>query len=189
LDATCPVDYHGHSPCLAAVLFTDSPGSSKTGLWEYEIRTDPGLGDSGWNVFNTNSAVERVILPLQSAIENAIGNLTETPDIQAFTADSQEEIDKLSRRNFQSIALYTLSFVFFITMVPVAHHIAGMMTYDRESGISQLMDAMGGSRTTWSRVISYIVTFDLLYLPLWIILGAGQSGLLVSFFVYIANIE
>ncbi|GAW22798.1 hypothetical protein ANO14919_123410 [Xylariales sp. No.14919] len=173
LDRTCPVDYHGRSPCHAAVLFKDSPGSGKVNAtWEYDIRTDPALQSYGFDVFNTNSATESIILPLQLAVENAITNSTEIPDVQAFTGDTQAEVDENSRKGFQSLALYTLSFVFFITMAPVAHHVAGMMTHDRESGMSQLIDAMGGDHAVWSRVISYIITVDILYLPLWIILGA-----------------
>lgn len=174
VDAACPVDFHGHSPCHAAIFFKNTPYKGGNNTWEYDIRTDPALQGGQWNVFDTSSAAERIILPLQSTIENAIGNLTEHPDIQAFTPLTQEEADTDSRRNFQRLALGLLSFVFFITMVPVAHHVAGMVTYDRESGLSQLIDAMGGSNAVWSRVISYLITFDLLYLPLWIILGAGQ---------------
>ncbi|TGJ84080.1 hypothetical protein E0Z10_g4677 [Xylaria hypoxylon] len=173
LDSTCPVDYHGRSPCHAAIIFKDSPGSGNVNAsWEYDIRTDPALQSYQFNVFDTNSATESIILPLQSAIENAITNSTEAPDLQAFTGSTQDEIDESSRRGFQTLALYILSFVFFLTMVPVAHHIAGLMTYDRESGMSQLIDAMGGGGAVFSRVISYVITFDLLYLPLWIILGA-----------------
>ncbi|KAI0538264.1 hypothetical protein GGR58DRAFT_312330 [Xylaria digitata] len=173
LDNTCPVDYHGRSPCHAAILFTESPGSGNVNAtWEYDIRTDPALESYHFNVFDTNGAAESIILPLQLAIENAITNSTETPDIQAYTGDTQDEVDESSRKNFQVLALYILSFVFFITMVPVAHHVAGLVTYDRESGMSQLIDAMGGSGAVWSRVLSSVITFDLLYLPLWIILGA-----------------
>ncbi|KAF2972973.1 hypothetical protein GQX73_g641 [Xylaria multiplex] len=173
LDSTCPVDYHGRSPCHAAILFTDSPGSGNVNAtWAYDIRTEPALESYNFNVFDTNSAAEGIIIPLQLAIENAITNSTEIPDIQAYTADTQDEADESSRRNFQVLALYILSFVFFFTMVPVAHHVAGLVTYDRESGMSQLIDAMSGSGAVWSRVLSTVITFDLLYLPLWIILGA-----------------
>ncbi|KAI0425541.1 hypothetical protein F5Y09DRAFT_352165 [Xylaria sp. FL1042] len=190
LDSTCPVDYHGHSPCHAVVIFKDAPKSDNASAkWEYDIRTDPALLTYRFNVYNTNSAAEGIILPLQLAIENAITNSTEAPDLQAYTADTQEEEDEDSRKSFQSLALYILSFVFFITMVPVAHHVAGMMTDDRESGMSQLIDAMGGDVSVWSRVISYVITFDLLYLPTWIILGAvfwhlllpGQNAGIVIF--------
>ncbi|KAI8632504.1 hypothetical protein F5Y19DRAFT_421495 [Xylariaceae sp. FL1651] len=172
IDATCPVDYHGNSPCHAVVIFNESPGSNMVNAtWAYDIRTDPALQSRYFDVFNTNSAAEQVLLPLQSAVEAAITNLTEIPDIQAFTGYTQEEIDKFSRQGFQTLALYILSFVFFLTMVPVAHHVSSMMAYERESGLSQLIDAMAGG-AAWSRIISYVVTFDLLYLPLWVILGA-----------------
>ncbi|KAI1312365.1 hypothetical protein F5Y03DRAFT_390713 [Xylaria venustula] len=190
IDNLCPVDYRGHSPCHAVVLFKDSPGSGNADAkWEYDIRTDPALMTSRFDVFNTDSAAESVILPLQLAIENAITNSTTDLDFQAFTPYTQKEMDDFSRENFQVLALYILSFVFFITMVPVAHHVAGAMTYDRESGMSQLVDAMGGDGAVWSRVISYVITFDILYLPTWIILGAvfwhlllpGQNAGIVIF--------
>ncbi|KAI0441149.1 hypothetical protein F4803DRAFT_437510 [Xylaria telfairii] len=190
IESTCPVDPHGHSPCHAVVLFTNSPDSDNDDdKWEYDIRTDPAFFTYSFDVFNTNSGVERIILPLQLAIDNAITNSTEIPDVQAFTGLSQKEADDFSRRDFQSIALFTLSFVFFFTMVPVAHHVAGMVTYDRDSGMSQLVDAMGGDGAVWARVLSYVITFDILYLPLWIILGAvfwhlllpGQNAATVIF--------
>ena len=58
-------------------------------------------------------------------------------------------------------------------MVSVAYHLASMMTYERESGMSQLLDAMSNGATP-ARILSYVLTFDLVYLPLWIILGAGE---------------
>jgi hypothetical protein len=83
IDATCPVDYHGHSPCHAAVIFSDSPSSSKTNAsWEYDIRTDPALQSASFNVFDNSNATDSIILPLQSAIENAMANLAESPDVQ-----------------------------------------------------------------------------------------------------------
>ncbi|KAI0505291.1 hypothetical protein F5B22DRAFT_532271 [Xylaria bambusicola] len=190
IESTCPVDSHGHSPCHAAIVFKNSPGSNNDDdKWEYNILTDPAFLTYKFDVFNANSGVERIVLPLQLEIDNAITNSTEIPDVQAFTRLSQKEADDFSRRDFQSLALYTLSFVFFITMVPVAHHVAGMVTYDRDSGMSQLVDAMGGDGAIWARVLSYVITFDILYLPLWIILGAvfwhlllpGQNAGIVIF--------
>ncbi|KAJ3564459.1 hypothetical protein NPX13_g7837 [Xylaria arbuscula] len=173
IDSTCPVDSHGHSPCHAAIIFTNSPGGEgEEDIWDYNIRADPAFLTYGFNVYNTQSGIERIVLPLQLAIDSAITNSSEIPDIQAYTGSSQEEADEASRRSFQGLALYILSFVFFFTMVPVAHHVSGMVTHDRESGMSQLVDAMSGGSAVWARVISYVITFDILYLPLWIILGA-----------------
>lgn len=65
-------------------------------------------------------------------------------------------------------------------MATVCYHVSSMLIMERESGLSQLMDAMGGPETAWSRIASYMVTFDLLYLPLWIILGCSKSPFLSS---------
>jgi len=181
-NATCPVDYHGNSPCHAVVVFRDSPKSDHANAtWEYEIRTDPALQTYHYfNVFNTDGATQSIILPLQSAIENAISNLTVTPDVQVYTRYTQAEAEKQTRKGFQELALYILSFVFFITMSFVANHLASMMAKDRATGMSQLIDAMGGTGAAWSRVMSYVITFDILYLPLWVIMGACKCTLTFS---------
>jgi hypothetical protein len=44
-----------------------------------------------------------------------------------------------------------------------------MITTEREAGMTQLIDAMGGSSS--SRILSYVLAFDLIYLPCWIIFG------------------
>ncbi|KAI1659759.1 P-loop containing nucleoside triphosphate hydrolase protein [Daldinia decipiens] len=179
IDATCPVDYHGNSPCHAVVIFKDSPLSGHVNAtWNYTIRTDPSLNYWSFNVFDTNSAVDKVYLPLQLAIENAMLNLTESPDFMPYTYQTQEEEDEQSRRGFLITALYLLSFIYYITFIPVGHHVAGMIASERESGMSDLIDAMGGG-VAWPRVLSYVFTFDILYLPLWIIMGALYWALLV----------
>ncbi|KAI0147675.1 hypothetical protein GGR57DRAFT_249827 [Xylariaceae sp. FL1272] len=190
IDANCPVDYHGYSPCHAVVLFNDSPRSGRVNAsWKYDIRTDPALRSRGFNVYDQGSTAQAILLPLQSAIDTAMVNLTTTSDVQAFTPYTQKEADDLSRKGFQELALYILSFAFFVSMVPVAQHASSMMSSERELGISQLIDAMGGNGASWARVMSYVVTFDILYLPLWIILGAvfwhlllpGQNAATVIF--------
>ncbi|KAI1372674.1 P-loop containing nucleoside triphosphate hydrolase protein [Hypoxylon crocopeplum] len=179
IDANCPVDYHGNSPCHAVVIFNDSPLSGNpNATWNYTIRTEPSLDSWGFNVFDTNGAVDKVYLPLQLAIENAMLNLTDNPDFMAYTAVTQEERDEDSRKSFIAMALYMLSFVYYITFIPVGQHVAGMMAGERESGMSDLIDAMGGG-VAWPRVLSYIITFDILYLPLWIIMGALYQNLLL----------
>ncbi|KAI1818468.1 hypothetical protein GGS20DRAFT_291739 [Poronia punctata] len=181
LNHTCPVDYHGRSPCHAVVLFNDSPKSGHpNATWAYEIRTDPALQTYHvFDAFNNKGSVQTVILPLQATVENAITNRTEIPDVQVFTRYTQEEAEKFTRKSFQELSLYILSFVFFITMSFAANHLASIMSHDRATGMSQLIDAMGGTGAAWSRVMSYIITVDLLYLPLWIIMGAVFQALLL----------
>ncbi|OTB14249.1 hypothetical protein K445DRAFT_368081 [Daldinia sp. EC12] len=179
IDATCPVDYHGNSPCHAVVIFKDSPLSGRVNAtWNYTIRADPSVSYWSFNVFDTNSAIDRVYLPLQLAIENAMLNLTDIPDFMPYTYLTQDEVDEQSRKSFIIMALYLLSFVYYITFIPVGHHVAGMIAFERETGMSDLIDAMGGG-VAWPRVLSYVFTFDILYLPLWIIMGALYWALLV----------
>lgn len=176
IQSTCPVDYHGISPCHAVVIFNDSPESGRPGAhWNYTIRTDPSQVENPFNVFTTDGPLNQLFLPLQVAIENAITNSTTVPDVLKYShAGTQEQADEASRRMFLTMALYILSFVFFMTMMPVSHHVASMIASERESGLSHLIDAMGGGVTT-PRVLSYIGTFYILYLPLWIILGCCKS--------------
>ncbi|KAI0003179.1 P-loop containing nucleoside triphosphate hydrolase protein [Xylariaceae sp. FL0662B] len=179
IDATCPVDYHGNSPCHAVVVFKDSPLSGKiNATWNYTIKTDPAIDTYAFNVFETSGPSYQVYLPLQLAVENSMANLTANSDFMPFTAQTQEETDEDSRRSFIELAEFTLSMVFYATFIPVSHHVSSMMASERESGMSQLIDAMGGG-LAFPRVISYVVTFDLLYLPLYIIMGALYQTLLL----------
>jgi ATP-binding cassette, subfamily A (ABC1), member 3 len=172
VEETCPVDFHGNSPCHAVVIFQDSPLSEGgNASWRYTIRTDPSQAGSGFNVFNDASAVDRVFLPLQVAIENAITNSTEMPEALKYTfAGTQADADEAARKLFQTATLYILSCVFFFSLVPIAQQVSAMVARDREAGMSQLIDSMTGG-AAWPRIVSYIVTFDLIYFPLWIILG------------------
>ncbi|RYP82300.1 hypothetical protein DL769_001702 [Monosporascus sp. CRB-8-3] len=139
IERTCPVDYDGNSPCHAVVLFNDSPLGDRPGaLWNYTVRTDPNYLRGTYNPFVTEGAIEDVFLPLQIAIENAITNSTTSPDLLKYTYrfSSQEEAEAEERDVFLAVCLYILTFVFFITMMPVAHHVAGMIAGERESAIA-----------------------------------------------------
>ncbi|KAI1099149.1 hypothetical protein F4804DRAFT_349610 [Jackrogersella minutella] len=171
IDETCPVDYHGDSPCFAVVIFNDSPLSGHdNATWNYTIRTDPSLDSEAFNVFETNGATDQVYLPLQSAIENAMLNLTVTPNFMSYTYVTQEQKDDYSRKTFITLSFYLLSFIFYATFIPVCQHLTSMIASERETGMSALIDAMGGG-VAGPRVLSYILFFYVLYLPLWIIMG------------------
>lgn len=173
----CNVDYHGNSNCHAVLTFTDSPGSgAPNATWNYTIQVDSSRqGSSAFNVFDHDNVYENFWIPLQVAIDNAIANSTTLPDVYSYAYGNQEEREKQAREGFLMAALYILSFVFFLSMATVVHHVATMMTTERESGLSQLVDAMAGG-VSWARVLSYVLFFDLLYLPLWIIIGSCKSS-------------
>ena len=169
---TCPVDYHGTSPCYAVVVFNDTPESGRPGAhWNYTIQTDPSKTRFDPDPFTTKNPLEEVFLPLQVAIENAITGTDTKPEVLKYTfRGSQEQANEEARKQFLALALYILSFVFFMTMMPLSHHVTSMVAAERESGMSELIDAMGGGAAI-PRVLSHVITFDILYLPLWIILG------------------
>jgi len=169
--SACNVDYNGNSNCHAVITFNDSPDSGRVNAtWNYTIQVDPSKIKGVFNVIDHNGPFEAFWLPLQVAIDNAIANNSDTPEAMSYDFSFQEARDKDAHRNFLMVALYILSFVFFISMAPVVHHLSSMMSSERGSGLSQLTDAMGGG-VVWPRIFSYVVFFDLLYLPLWIILG------------------
>lgn len=175
VNVTCPVDFDGVSPCHAVVLFNDSPLSGKPeARWNYTMRYDPAAGGyyGRINVYNTDNALDQLFLPLQLAIDNAITNSTDTFDAMLFTSQSRspEEAETQAKQNFQMMALFILNFVFYVILIPAAHHIAGTICREREIGICHLIDAMGGG-ATWSRILSNVLFFDALYLPLWFVLA------------------
>ena len=181
IDNACPVDYHGTSPCHAVVEFNDTPESGRPGAhWNYTIRTDPSKTTFEPDPFTTNNPLEEVFLPLQVAIENAITGNDTRPEVLKYTTfrGSQAQANEESRQQFLVLALFILSFVFFMTMMPLSHHVTSMIAADRESGMSELIDAMGGGAAI-PRVLSHVITFDVLYLPLWIILGIRKYSVVL----------
>lgn len=174
IDVTCPVDYHGNSPCFAVVIFNDSPLSGhENATWNYTIRTDPALDSVAFNVYDTKSTTDQVYLPLQSAVENAMLNLTVSPAFLPYTYVTQEQKDDYSRKTYIALSLYLLSFIYYVTFIPVCQHLTSMIASERETGMSALIDAMGGG-VAGPRVLSYVLFFYVLYLPLWIIMGVRK---------------
>ncbi|KAI0176513.1 P-loop containing nucleoside triphosphate hydrolase protein [Hypoxylon sp. FL1284] len=179
VDAICPVDYHGSSPCYAVAIFKDSPLSGQVNAtWNYTIRTDPALGSFSFDVFDDNSPVDTVFLPLQAAIENAMANLTSSPDFLTYSGYTQEEQDENRRKMFLQLGLNFINLVYYMPFIAMCQHVSGMMASERESGMSDLIDAMGGG-VAWPRIMSYITSFDVLYLPLYIIMGCLYWHLLL----------
>ncbi|KAH8204365.1 hypothetical protein TruAng_001416 [Truncatella angustata] len=175
----CDVDYHGNSNCHAILTLNDSPGSGRpNATWNYTIQVDSTRQSNSFDPMNHESIYENFWMPLQVAIDNAIANSSTLPEVYSYAYGSQEEHDKEARQSFLSLALFTLGFVFFLSMSTVVHHVSSMVAFERESGMSQLIDAMSGGAAV-SRVLSYILFFDILYFPLWIILGSLYWYMLV----------
>lgn len=137
--------------------------------------TDPTrTSASRFNPLEHSGDVEDFFLPLQMSIDNALAGSSDVPEAFSFTPMDQATNDREARDQYLQIATYILSFVFFASMMMVCHHVSSMITLERESGLSELIDAMSGG-AAWPRIASYMIVFDLLYLPLWIILGCSES--------------
>jgi ATP-binding cassette, subfamily A (ABC1), member 3 len=183
---TCKENLRGISDCFAAVVINDSPLTvGKQHIWNYTIRADNRWNGFGFHVDRHNNDEDTVYLPLQVALENAITNSTVAPNEYMFTSITQETADTQHRQHYQSLIISTYSIAFLISTVSVVYHAVGMITAERESCMSELIDAMGGSGA--SRVLSYVLAFDLIYLPCWIIFGICEYPLVLSAIVVQSN--
>ncbi|KAK9241752.1 P-loop containing nucleoside triphosphate hydrolase protein [Lipomyces tetrasporus] len=131
-----------------------------------------------FHVNQQNNDQQRAILPLQVAIDNAITNSSIIPNEHMFTTISQTTYSDNVLKAFQGLIISTYGIVFFITVVSSIYHLAGMISTDRESGMTQLIDDMGGSAS--SRICSYILAFNIVYLPSWIVIGIGEQILVTE---------
>jgi ATP-binding cassette subfamily A (ABC1) protein 3 len=85
---------------------------------------------------------------------------------------------------------------YFIGIVGICYQLTGQMASERELGMSQLIEAMMPNKRRWEpqtvRLLSMHLSFDILYLPSWIIGGAivthlnypqSQAGILIGYFI------
>jgi len=167
---TCRENLHGITDCFAAIVFNDSPlTAGKNNIWNYTIRGDSKRNGYPFHAERHNNDEEHIYLPLQVALENAITNSTIIPDEYMFTSLSQSAGDELMRQQYQRVVITSYGVAFLISLTSGIYHLVGMVTSERESGMTQLIDAMGGSPAV--RICSYVLAFDLIYLPCWIVFG------------------
>ncbi|KAF5557208.1 ABC transporter [Fusarium phyllophilum] len=172
----CPTSLSGVTNCYAAVIFNDSP-LSKAGnkTWSYTIRVSSARASTK---FDISTPSKNHYAPLQLAVENAITNSTTTPNNYMFTRITQDEAAEIKRRNFAATMVGGFGIVCFLSMISSVFHIIGMISTEREAGMTQLIDVMTGGAAS-ARVLSYLIAFNIIYLPSWIIFGALYAALLV----------
>ncbi|KAK0384392.1 hypothetical protein NLU13_8479 [Sarocladium strictum] len=180
LDKECPVNNRGLAPCFGAVVFHDTPLTpGGEDWWNYDIRAAPDQFTGRFNTLKHNDPIDKLFLPLQAAVDNAILNQTELPEAVKFTqVGSQKDAEYDRKIKFLDMISSLVIFFLFITASFVVQHVSAMVAKDRDSGMSDLIDSMSGG-AAWARVVSYVVTFDIAYLPLWIILGCLNWALLL----------
>ncbi|KAF4460712.1 ATP-binding cassette sub-family A member 9 [Fusarium albosuccineum] len=174
----CPTSLNGVTDCYAAIIFNDSPlSSSGNKIWNYTIRVSSARSTSTFDISKKDGQRNNDYAPLQLAVENAMTNSTTIPDSYMFTRITQDEANELKRRNFAAAILGGLGLVCFLSMISSVFHVIGMVSTERESGMAQLIDVMTGGAAS-ARVLSYVIAFDVIYLPCWIIFGALYAHLL-----------
>lgn len=109
---------------------------------------------------------------------------------------TQPEREEWIRELYQQSVSNFMAVAFVLVMIGVCYHMTGHMASERETGMSQLLDAMLPTKYMWqpqvARLLSYHIAFSLVYLPGWVI-GAlivwvgvftdSNAGIVVVYFI------
>ncbi|GKT44087.1 ABC transporter A family member 3 [Colletotrichum spaethianum] len=191
LGTDCPTNLRGVSQCYGAVVFQASPSEGPGDYWNYTLRSDGALRSIVVDVDSDRNDAQIYLLPLQRAVDVAIasvqsgsssgsgpsqveqGPLPETVDEYPFTSITQEERAVRIRINYQSAITNWMGVAFMTSVLFVTYHLTGFIATERESGMIRLVDAMMPVKRRWhaqaARIISYHISFSLLYIPGWVI--------------------
>lgn len=185
----CRSSLRGTTACYGAVSFSASPDEGPGGRWNYTMRADGYFGTKIY-VDRTDNDAEIYILPFQHTIDSIIANLSGTSlpttiEQYPYTDESAKERDDTIRRLYMQALVRFLGVTLFIGIVGIVYHLTGFMASERELGISQLVDAMTPntmSHTQAARLLSTHLSFDIVYLPSWLVMGA-----LLKFQAYVST--
>ena len=170
LETYCAINYHGVSNCYAIVYFDDSPlTSGLNNTWNYTIRVDPIRTGYSFSVEPSSNDIQTFFFPVQLTLDNAITNSTDIPHEYTYSRQEQHDYDLFLSSMFHSEVIAEYAIVFFISVLPGIFHVVTFITSDRATGMSELIDAMGGSPA--ARILSYVASFLVVYLPCWIVFG------------------
>ncbi|KAL2019210.1 hypothetical protein VTK56DRAFT_10010 [Thermocarpiscus australiensis] len=178
----CRASLRGVTQCYGAVVFHASPAEGPDGLWNYTLRFDGALGARIDVDRDTNDA-QVYLLPLQRAVDRAISRsyngsngafpLPDDEDQYPFTSLTPEERADLVRVTYQGILMNALGVTFLVAIIGVVYHLAGFVATERETGMATLIEAMMATNSRWqpqaARLLSYHLSFSLLYLPGWVV--------------------
>ena len=187
----CLANLRGVSPCFAGLSFFDSPQTTAdippeyqavgTGYgesvdtynhtWMFTMRFDPARSSGRFDATAHDNLAEKFQLPLHLAVNNAITNSSTTPDIFTWTHTTQEEKERADQESAVSMIAGTYIFALFACYLFIIYRHVSLITGERESGMARLIDSMGGGHATIPRVLSWLLTFNMTCLPVWIIFG------------------
>ncbi|KAK3349361.1 P-loop containing nucleoside triphosphate hydrolase protein [Lasiosphaeria hispida] len=183
LTTTCRATLRGVTPCFGAVVFRGSPSEGNGGLWNYTLRADGALGNGVINVNKDTNDAQIYMLPLQRAVDVAItasnnGTNNQNPlpaevDEYPFTSLTTEERAVRVRVIYTSMVMNFLGVAFIVGIIGIVYHLTGFIASERETGMSTLIEAMMSTNHQWeaqaARIMSYHLSFSLIYLPGWVI--------------------
>jgi ATP-binding cassette, subfamily A (ABC1), member 3 len=181
----CPSSLRGVTTCFAAAQFLSSPDEGPGGLWNYTLRADAVFGTEVF-VDTTDNDAEIYVLPLQRAIDAEIAQLDGTPlpettDEYIYTSETNDERAALIRSLFMESVIDILGDAFFLAVIGVLYHLVGFMATERETGLSQLIEAMTPNKKQWhtqaARLLALHISFCILYAPAWILMSLPQYWL------------
>ncbi|KAJ6439693.1 ABC transporter [Purpureocillium lavendulum] len=182
LSSECRSSLRGVTNCYCALVMRSSPNEGRGGIWNYTIRTDAAMWESPVkiNVDSANNMEEVYLLPMQRAVDTVIARLNgsnTSPLAQTrempFTSQTQKERDRIVRQHFHKAIVNFMGVAFISNIIWITYHVTGLIATERESGISQLIDAMMPVARPWmapfARLTSHHLSFSLIYAPAWII--------------------
>ena len=183
----CQTSQRGSSNCFGAVILHSSiTQPKKGGTWNYTLRADPSLG---WttNIGSQFNDAQVYVLPLQKAMDAAIAkySMNGNPENLAainqypYTTETEQQREVMTRNSYLASGISYFGVVFFLSMIGVVYQLTGFMAAERESGMSQLIEAMMPNIARWqpqaARILAYHGAFSLIYFPSWLAVGIVLS--------------
>ncbi|KAN0095683.1 P-loop containing nucleoside triphosphate hydrolase protein [Hyaloscypha variabilis] len=175
----CRQSLAGASDCFAAVLFSTFNETTV----EYSIAMDESAlaysaSNGGWGDHTSNSRMNRLIFPLQWALDSHIGNFSTAippstlpwsglfgPNANLLEFSSQSSLSGQPTNGpyWLSLVSWFVAPVFFLVLIGVVYHLATFVATERQTTISELMAAQNVTATP--RILSTLLTFYLIYFP------------------------
>ncbi|XWW98542.1 hypothetical protein V2A60_006542 [Cordyceps javanica] len=191
--AECRSTLRGVTSCFNAVVFRSSPDEGTGRIWNYTIRTDAAFYQEPLKIeVDKGDNVEQIyLIPTQHMVDKAIAKISDPSqqdplaNVQekTFTSLTTEQRLAQTRRLYHRSIINFMGVAFIATILWISYHLTGYVATERETGMSQLIDAMMPVRKPWmamfARLVAHHWSFSLLYAPAWII-----GSLVIRFGVY-----
>lgn len=193
LVTTCRSTLRGVTTCFCAVVMRSSPTEGPGGFWNYTIRTDAAFWREPVKFdVRVSTNVEQVyVLPMQRAVNAVIAAFNgSSTDLLAkteglpFASISQKERDTKVLQAYHKAIINFMAVAFIANILWITYHLTGFVATERESGMSQLLDAMMPTDKPWKaqavRIVAHHLSFSLIYAPAWII-----GSIIIRFGVFV----